>query len=166
LLVPKEALKDISEIRAQMLAMAGPDTAAVRERFKMMDSLRAERRARFVDGMRPAGGMPSSDGIAPRGDGMMARRFQSQGMNGSSNRRFVLLKKDDDYMPRPVEVGVSNYDYAEAVSGLQEGDTVLVFSSSRAGADRQRMMERMRNISGFSGFGGTQSSGQRTGGGR
>jgi HlyD family secretion protein len=156
LLVPKEALKDMREIRAQLMAMAGPDTAAVSERFKMMDSLRAGRRTRFADG------------VAPQGDGMMARQFQQRGMNGQgqANRRFVLVKNEDEYKPRPVEVGVSNYDYAEVVNGLLEGETVLVFSSSRAGADRQRFMDRMRNMSGFSGFGGTQSGGQRTGGGR
>jgi len=156
LLVPKEALKDMREIRAQMMAMAGPDTAAVRERFKAMDSLRAERRARFADG------------AAPQSDGMTGRQFQPRGMNGQgqANRRFVLVKNEDGYKPQPVEIGVSNYDYAEIVNGLQEGETVLVFSSSRAGAERQRFMERMRNVSGFSGFGGTQSGGQRTGGGR
>lgn len=157
LIVPKEALKDMREIRAQMMAMAGPDSASTRNQFQAMDSLRAERRARFADG------------ASQPGNGMMERQSQRRGMNGQgqANQRFVLVKNDDGYKPRPVEIGVSNYDYAEVVNGLEEGEAVLVFSSSRAGADRQRFMERIRSASGFSGFGGTQSGGQRpTGGGR
>jgi hypothetical protein len=44
---------------------------------------------------------------------------------------------------------------------LQEGDSVLVFSASRAAAARQQFMDRMRNMNSFSGFGG----GQRPSGG-
>lgn len=163
LLVPKEALKDMREIRAQMLAMAGPDSTAVRDQFKSMDSLRTAGRERFTDGAASRGGFTGRDGNARTG------QFQRAGMNGqgTSTRRFVLVKADDGYRPRPVEVGVSNFDYAEVVNGLQEGETVLLFTSSRAAADRQRFMDRMRNMNSFGGFGGqqSQSSGQRPAGG-
>ena len=96
---------------------------------------------------------------------MAGRQFPRSGANGQGPppRRFVLLKTDEGFVPRPVDTGVSDFDFAEVMSGLQEGDSVLVFSSSRAGADRQAFMNRMRNMSGFSGFGGTQSqsSGQQ-----
>jgi HlyD family secretion protein len=146
LLIPKEALKDIREVRAQMMAMAGPDSAATRKQLTAMDSLRAASRARFADGAAPQGGMAG-------------RQFPQRGANGqgSSSRRFVLLKTDEGFAPRPVEVGVSNYDYAEVVRGLEEGETVMVFSSSRAAADRQRFMERIRGMNSFGGFGGQQS---------
>jgi hypothetical protein len=58
-----------------------------------------------------------------------------------------------------VQIGLSDFDYAEIISGLQEGDSVLVFSSSRAGAARQEFMNRMRNMNSF-------GNAPRTGGGR
>lgn len=150
LLVPKEAVKDFREIRAQMVALTptdstgGPPLAAAGQRPGMSDSLRARWRERFAGAMPPARGADVASG------------------NGPASRKFVLVKKGDGFVPRPIEVGFSNYDSAEIISGLEEGETVLIFSSSRAAADREAFMSRMRNVSGFGGFGGTQ----RPGGGR
>jgi HlyD family secretion protein len=153
LLVPKEALKDFAEIRTQLASMYSVDSAAVGQgRGSVPDSVRLARRGeRFANN--------AADGR------MFMRGGEGATGNGLAKRRFVLVKNNEDrYVPRRVEIGVSNFDYAEVVSGLQEGETVLVFSSSRAAADRQRFMDRMRSMSGFSGFSGG-SGGQRPAGG-
>ena len=144
LLVPKEALKDMREIRAQMMALNPADSSAGQQpRSANSDSTRAQWRTRMSGGA----GMPGR-AFAAGGNGA--------GADGISSRRFVLVKTDQGYRPRPVETGLSNFDYAEVLNGLQEGETVTVFSSSRAAADRDAFMSRMRNVSGFSGFGGQQ----------
>ncbi len=150
LLVTKEAVKDLKEIRAQMMAMNAADSSAGRRREGREggpgDSARATWRARMAQG--------GGEGGPRFGDGM--------GMaNGGAPRKFVLVKTENGYRPRPVEIGVSNLDYAEVTSGLEEGEAVLVFSTSRAAAARQEFMNRMRGMNSFGGFSG---GGQRPAG--
>lgn len=141
LLVPKEALKELREIRAQMAALNIPaDTSAGGPGRMAPDSSRAQWRQRFADNV-------SSDSTGRR-----AMNGSNPGMaNGRALRKFVLLKNGERYQPRPVEIGLSNNDYAEVLRGLQEGDEVFVFSGSRAGMARQAWMDRMRGMSGFGG---------------
>ncbi len=142
LLVPKEALKDMREIRAQMMALHAADSSAGREpRGASSDSMRAQWRARMSGSGTPGRAFAGGNGTSA---------------NGGAPHRFVLLQTEEGYRPRPVETGMSNFDYAEVLSGLQEGDTIVIFSSSRAAADRALFMNRMRGMSGFSGFGGQQ----------
>ena len=137
IVAPKQAVKDFPEIQAQLAVMYSNDsTMANPWGNRMPDSSRARMRAQLAANGGPASG----------------------GGNGQAPRKFVLVKNEDRFVPRRVQIGVSNFDYAEIISGLQEGDSVLVFSASRAGAARQEMMNRMRNMSGF-------GSTPRTGGG-
>lgn len=153
LLVAKEAVKDFAEIRAQMMTLNAADSSMGQRRQEgANDSSRAQWRTRMAE----SGGMPRDEGARRSGFGE-----GSQSGNGGAPRKFVLVKNENGYRPRPVEIGVGNLDYAEVVSGLQEGETVLLFSSSRAAADRQAFMNRMRNVSGFGGFSG---GGQRPAG--
>jgi HlyD family secretion protein len=145
-------VSNFAEIRAQMMALNAADSSSGQRRSgEQSDSSRAQWRGRMAEG-----GGPGGEGARRFGFGDGARSG-----NGSAPRKFVLVKNENGYRPRPVEVGVGNLDYAEVVSGLQEGDTVLLFSSSRAAADRQAFMNRMRNVSGFGGFSG---GGQRPAG--
>jgi len=152
LLVSKQAVKEFSEISAQLAMMYGNDsTVAGPPRRNLPDSARA--------------GMPRQFANSGNG-GMFASGHEGEASNGQGPRRFVLVKNNEErFVPRRVQIGVSNFDLAEVTSGLQEGDSVLVFSSSRAAADRQRMMDRMRGMSGFGGFSGGSSGGQRPAGG-
>jgi len=138
IVAPKQAVKDFPEIQAQLASMYSNDSTMTNRpgSNRMPDSARARMRAQFAaNGGSPGGG------------------------NGQAPKKFVLVKNENRFVPRRVQIGVSNFDYAEIISGLQEGDSVLVFSASRAGAARQEMMNRMRNMSGF-------GSTPRTGGGR
>ncbi len=153
LLVAKQAVKEFAEIRTQLASMYGNDSTMFGQgRRNMPDSARARMRQQFSNAAGPGG---SANGGAP-GFGR-----DNMSSNGQAPRRFVLVKNDGRFVPRRVQIGVSNFDFAEAVSGLQEGDSVLVFSASRAAAARQQFMDRMRNMNSFSGFGG----GQRPSGG-
>jgi HlyD family secretion protein len=137
LLVPKQAVKDFAEIRSQLAVMYSDDsTMAGPSRRNPADSARGGMRRQSAGN----GGMFAfRDGVAA---------------NGQGARKFVLVKQGDRFVPRRVQIGVSNFDYAEVISGVQDGDSVLVFTASRAALDRQRFMDRMRGMSGFSGFSG------------
>jgi len=143
-LAPKQAVKDFPEIQAQLAAMYSNDSTMANPLGgnRMSDSSRERMRAQFA----ASGGVPTwgRDGGAG---------------NGQAPRKFVLVKNENRFVSRRVQIGVSNFDYAEIISGLQEGDSVLVFSASRAGAARQEFMNRMRNMNSF-------GSAPRTGGGR
>jgi HlyD family secretion protein len=153
LLVAKQAVKEFAEIRTQLTSMYGNDsTMAGPWQRQMPDSVRARMRQQFANTAGPGRG---TDG------GMNGFGGDHTASNGQAARRFVLVKNEGRFAPRRVQIGVSNFDVAEVVGGLQEGDSVLVFSASRAAAARQEFMNRMRNMNSFSGFGG----GQRPSGG-
>jgi hypothetical protein len=43
-----------------------------------------------------------------------------------------------------VRIGVSNYDYAQVLSGLQEGDQVALLSAATLQFQREQSMDRIR----------------------
>ncbi len=153
LLVAKEAVKDLREIRAQMMVLNAADSSSGQRREGgPSDSARAQWRGRMAE----SSGMKNGPDGPRFGSGEEVRAG-----NGGAPRKFVLVKTETGYRPRPVEIGVSNLDYAEVASGLDEGETVLVFSNSRAAAARQEFMNRMRGMNSFGGFSG---GGQRPAG--
>ncbi|MDZ7268793.1 MAG: efflux RND transporter periplasmic adaptor subunit [candidate division KSB1 bacterium] len=137
LLVPKEALKELREIRTQLQALNLSDSSMAGRMRRPPDSSRAEMRRRFAG----VAGAPAGEARGP----------QPVAGNGRVLRKFVLLKSGESYQPRAVEIGLSNNEYAEVLHGLEEGDEVFVFSGSRAGMDRQAWMNRMRGMTGFGG---------------
>lgn len=138
ILAPKQAVKDFPDIQAQLAVLYSNDstTANPWRGNRMPDSARARMRGQFAANGGPPGGMS------------MFGRDGGAG-NGQAPRKFVLVKNENRFVPRRVQIGVSNFDYAEIVNGLQEGDSVLVFSASRAGAARQAFMDRMRSMNSF-----------------
>jgi hypothetical protein len=53
-----------------------------------------------------------------------------------------------------VKVGASNFDYAEVIEGLKEGDEIQVTTISRAKLAAEQMNQRMRSNTGLSGMAG------------
>ncbi len=82
---------------------------------------------------------------------------------GPTNIREVLLKEGDQFVPREVEVGLSNFRETVITSGLKEGDILGVPMVSRLKADNQRMEERIRSSRSF-GAGTSNSSRSQSGG--
>jgi hypothetical protein len=157
----------------------------MRERFQNMppeerEKMRAQMRQQF-GGQGGQGGMQfrserggqggggAQFGGAP-GDGMMffgggqgvRRQRQAQVGNISDVReRVVMVKEGESFVPRLIQVGASNFDFAEVVSGLQEGDSVQITTISRAKIASEQMAERMRSMNNPLGGGGNVPGGRR-----
>ncbi|HTK69667.1 MAG TPA: efflux transporter periplasmic adaptor subunit, partial [Candidatus Eisenbacteria bacterium] len=68
-----------------------------------------------------------------------------------------------------VRIGVSNYDYAQVLSGLQEGEQVALLSAATLQMQREQSMQNIRQRMGgglgVPGTGGTGGGGGRGGAG-
>lgn len=130
------------EFRERMANMSDAERAKMRqqfmERFQRMTPEEQQRfRSQFAGGGGPGGRTRSAQG---------AREEQIR-------RRVVMVKKGETFEPRMVRVGRSNFDFAEVVSGLEEGDELMVTTFSRALLQSQEMNSRMRSRSGIGGMG-------------
>jgi len=57
---------------------------------------------------------------------------------------IVFVKKDDKYTPRVVRVGISDFDYTEIVSGLQQAEQVALLGPAVLQAQREQVQARVR----------------------
>ncbi|HEY6866828.1 MAG TPA: efflux RND transporter periplasmic adaptor subunit, partial [Candidatus Eisenbacteria bacterium] len=89
------------------------------------------------------------------GQGAGAGAGGGAGANGSSggfvgagsraNRaQVVFVKTARGLEPRIVRLGLTNFDYAEVLDGLNEGDQVALLSVAEIQAKRQQDQSRMR----------------------
>jgi HlyD family secretion protein len=143
----------------------------MRERFEKMSPEERQRMfAQFQQRMGAQGGQGTQFWggggmmvmrIGPEGSGNEggARvRRQSQVSNtGEVKERIVLVKQGEEFIPKLVKIGPSNFDYSEVLDGLKDGDEIQMTSISRAKLAAEQMAERMRSMSGLGGM---------TGGGR
>lgn len=67
---------------------------------------------------------------------------------GRSQSLYVFVRQGDGFVPRRVQVGITNFDYAEILSGVQSGDEVALLSTVVAQADRDQRSERVRSMTG------------------
>jgi HlyD family secretion protein len=104
--------------------------------------------------------------VASTGEGRRGGRGQGGGGNaggGMSNAMtggprtatrtrqvlvFVQNETSKMWEPRVVRIGASNYDYAEVISGLEEGETVATLSVATLQARRDAQNDRMRQQQG------------------
>jgi hypothetical protein len=96
--------------------------------------------------------------IGPEGSGNEggARvRRQSQVSNtGEVKERIVMVKQGEEFIPKLVKIGPSNFDYSEVLDGLKDGDEIQITTISRAKLAAEQMAERMRSMSGLGGMTG------------
>jgi len=79
--------------------------------------------------------------------------------------RVAFVKQGDKYVPRMVRIGVSNYDYAQVLSGLQEGEQVALLSAATLQLQREQSMQNIRQrMGGGLGVPGTGGGGGGRGG--
>jgi HlyD family secretion protein len=57
---------------------------------------------------------------------------------------FAFVKKGDTYSPRVVRVGVSDFDYTEILSGVQQGEQVALLGPAVLQAQREQTQARIR----------------------
>jgi HlyD family secretion protein len=68
---------------------------------------------------------------------------------GPPDERTVLLKKDDEFIPHRVTIGLFSFKQAEILSGLEEGDVLGVPMTSRLKEENEQMEERIRSSRSF-----------------
>jgi len=71
---------------------------------------------------------------------------------------LVFVASGTSFVPRVIRTGMSDLDYTEVVSGLQEGEQVLLLSAFAMQARRDSATQRMRSMSG-GGMPGAPSAG-------
>jgi len=105
-----------------------------------------------------AGGVGGAPG-APSTAGASVQGGFGRGQGG--RRGLVFVSKDKKYMPRMVRLGVSNFDYSEVLSGVQEGEQVAILNVAVLQA---RQQENMNQVRGRAGVPGMQRAPTTTGG--
>ena len=73
-----------------------------------------------------------------------------------------VIGEDDVIEPRMVTIGMTDWDYTEVVSGLEEGDRVALIGLAQLQAQRDEFLERMRSMAGNP-FGRSGMGGMRGG---
>ena len=128
LLVPREALTD-ARTMMKMAAGAGEGKSGNRSGQAMARTSEQQIVVR--------GGPGAGSGSSP-----MARKAEnSQSPNPS---KMVIVVNNGEQEPRQIEIGLSNFEEAEIVSGLTDGDTVLTTITSKALKAREEFLERMK----------------------
>jgi len=87
-----------------------------------------------------------------------------------SRASVVFVKTAKGLEPRVVRLGISDFDYAEVLGGLQEGEQVALLSVAEAQAKRVQTQNQVRQrmsggLPGVPGGGGGGGGGGRGGGG-
>jgi HlyD family secretion protein len=96
-------------------------------------------------GQRGAGGAPSAAG--GRG-GNGGQRGGGRGDAMSGGKYIVFVLRDDKPTPVYVQTGLTDLDYSEIKSGLNEGDQVLLLPSASLIQGQQNLQNRMKSMSG------------------
>ncbi len=121
---------------------------------------------------------PAATGNSPAGNGRMGRggnrrtggnlAAMAQGMavpvnqarRAAARPALVYVMSGTTYAPRVIRTGMSDLDYTEVVSGLEEGEEVILMTALSMQARRDSAMERMRSRSG-GGMPGAPATGGR-----
>ena len=120
-----------------------------------------------------SGGAGSGGGGLPGGGPPATMTGSNAGAtadNGRSARQaqVVFVKTSGGLEARLVRLGISDYDYAQVLGGLKEGEEVALLSVAEAQAKRESDQTRLRQRmgSGVPGVGGSAGAGRGPSGGR
>ncbi len=122
---------------------AGGDTSSFRGRFGGQGAASGTASS-FGGGQRGfnrQGGGGSGGGAALPGG---SASFASATTSGTGGPMIVFVKKEDKYTPRVVRVGISDFDYTEVLSGLQQGEQVALLGPAVLQAQREQVQARVR----------------------
>lgn len=152
--IPVDAVRSAREMPVVAAAL-GLDAARVRAQVEAQMRARASERAARFGSENPISG----------------RRSRAAGGSGRANRAQVaFVKTADGLEPRVVRLGLSDFDYAEVLDGVKEGEQVVLLGVAEAQASRAETQNRIRQRlgSGVPGVpgGGGGGGGARGGGGR
>jgi HlyD family secretion protein len=80
--------------------------------------------------------------------GMDVPTSQASPRRQAARPALVYVASGTSFVPRVIRAGMSDLDYTEVVSGLQEGEQVLLMTALSMQARRDSALERMRSRSG------------------
>jgi HlyD family secretion protein len=189
LAVPVDALRGMREA-GQVAAVLGVDPDSMRARVRAAmsaggggaaaggDSARATRRAQGGGRGEMARGGASAGAAAARGGaGRMggsgggfggARGGAGGGAGAAAQTQVAFVKAGAGYEARLVRIGISDFEYTQVLSGLEEGDQVALLGVAEIQAERGELTQRIRSRMGSglqtSGSGSGSGGGQRGGG--
>lgn len=155
--VSPEKELSLDEIRQRLQTATGEDRDKLREqmRDRIQKMSPEERQRMFAQMQQRMGGQGGPGGGFGGGAPDQRMRRASQVNNVEEVReRIVLVKQGNDFVPRLVKVGASNFDFTEVVEGLNEGEEVQMTSISRAKLASEEFQQRMRSMQGVGGIGG------------
>jgi HlyD family secretion protein len=95
-----------------------------------------------------AGGASSAAGGRGGSGGQMGGRGGGRGDAMSGGKYIVFVLRDDKPTPVYVQTGLTDLDYSEVKSGLNEGDQVLLLPSASLIQGQQNLQNRMKSMSG------------------
>ena len=84
-----------------------------------------------------SGGRQGAGGAAPAGTG-----------GGDGGGMVVFVRKGEKYSARAVRMGISDFDYTEIVSGVQQGEQVALLGAAVLQAQRDELQSRIRSRAG------------------
>lgn len=184
-----DAQKKLDDLRDQMRSGALDRMTAFQQMQQIYASVGVDARTagacRMKERMAQGGG---ANGGAPQGGAnavAQTGRTRQGGRNGTTGARvsgalqpssaetppmgrrtrpglvFVAegTKEKRTYRPRVVMLGQSNFDYTEVVSGLKEGEEVVLLGALAMQAQRQQQSDRFRGMSGIPGMNQNQTQG-------
>ncbi|HKN58343.1 MAG TPA: efflux RND transporter periplasmic adaptor subunit [Gemmatimonadaceae bacterium] len=139
----------------------GGDTAAFRQRVAQGSSSSSSTgRGLFGGFSRQGGGFGGGSGGGGGGAGGSSAASGSGGTTGTGGPMIVFVKTQDKYTPHVVRLGISDFDYTEVLSGLQQGQQVALLGPAVLQAQREQVQARVRAGTG----GGLQQQQTPTGG--
>ena len=96
-----------------------------------------------------------------RDNGQLQPSPELGAMRARTRMGLVFVAESSTYKPRIVQLGAGNYDFTEVVSGLREGEKVVLLTALGMQAQREQMMDRVRQNTGP--LGGGPGGGARGG---
>lgn len=111
---------------------------------------RARRRAERGGGGGSGGAIPGAGGAGAGGGG---------GGGGRANMQIAFVKKEEEYSPRRIRTGISDFEYTEIVSGLEQGEQVALVGVAVLQAQRDAQQARIRAGQGAGGLQQTPAGG-------
>ena len=164
LVVPNNAIVKTTDVGPAAMAL-GLDI----DNMDLSEFMRAGQGGRSGDGARLEAGEITQKEMRPRVQSAMAGVGGMRGEGGPPReaRPAVVFVMGADSVPTPrqVRIGLNDWDRTQIVSGVEEGDALVVVGAAQLMAQQQAFLDRMRErIGGGNPFGGGSRRGM--GGGR
>ena len=158
--------KQLADLRTRMMDGELDRQAMQAESQKIYSTAGVDPQVARACNFRQRQGGQNAQGGAQRGGAQTAAgstgAFQA-GQSGRGRRGLVFTVKNGKYTPKVVQLGASNYDVSEVLSGLNEGDSVAILNVAAMQAQQQASLDQIRNRGGVPGLQRQQPQGTQGG---